>query len=207
MRCLPTTICLGLCFCVTPLMFAPFNPFRCFVPNQFEPAATVAINRHSKQALAYETNQSAGKIDRQQDAEDLQNGKRLLIEGSPKDCALWVMAVHGTMISSLPPACRQAGTCRGSGANFTRSRSRTVCARMRASARCRRTEATDDARAAADHPVKPFDHVVRADPPAVLGGELGQEVGRASSTPRAGTWRPPRASAPPSPWRPARPWR
>lgn len=25
------------------------------------------------------------------------------------------MAVHGTMISSLPPACRQAGTCRGSG--------------------------------------------------------------------------------------------
>ena len=139
MRCLPTTICLGLCFCVTPLMFAPFNPFRCFVPNQFEPAATVAINRHSKQALAYETNQSAGKIDRQQDAEDLQNGKRLLIEGSPKDCALWVMAVHGTMISSLPPACRQAGTCRGSGANFTRSRSRTVCARMRASARCRRT--------------------------------------------------------------------
>ena len=62
-------------------MFAPFNPFRCFVPNQFEPAATVAINRHSKQALAYETNQSADKIDRQQDAEDLQNGKRLLIEG------------------------------------------------------------------------------------------------------------------------------
>ena len=27
-------------------------------------------------------------------------------------------------------------------------------------------------------PVGPFDHVVRADPPAVLGGELGQEVGR-----------------------------
>lgn len=39
-------------------------------------------------------------------------------------------------------------------------------------------EAADDARAAADFPVKPFNHVVRADPPAVLGGELGQEVGR-----------------------------
>lgn len=74
-------------------MFAPFNPFRCFVPNQFEPAATVAINRHSKQALAYETNQSAGKIDRQQDAEDLQNGERLLIkvlqyeQVLPKQCS------------------------------------------------------------------------------------------------------------------------
>ena len=72
-------------------MFAPFNPFRCFVPNQFEPAATVVINRHSKQALAYETNQSAGKIDRQQDAEDLQNGKRLLIEGGAADIFLEIV--------------------------------------------------------------------------------------------------------------------
>ena len=54
MRCLSTTICLGLCLCVTPLMFAPFNPFHYFVPNQFEPVATAAINCHSKQALAYE---------------------------------------------------------------------------------------------------------------------------------------------------------
>lgn len=28
------------------------------------------------------------------------------------------MAVQGTMTSSLPPACRQAGTCRGSGARY-----------------------------------------------------------------------------------------
>ena len=35
-------------------MFAPFDPFHCFVPNQFEPVATVAINRHSKQAVTYE---------------------------------------------------------------------------------------------------------------------------------------------------------
>lgn len=88
------------------------------------------------------------------------------------------MAVHGTMISSLPPACRQAGTYRGSGASSTRSRSRTVCARIRASACCRRPGSCDDARAAADLPVKPFDHVIRADPPAVPSGELGQEVGR-----------------------------
>lgn len=39
-------------------------------------------------------------------------------------------------------------------------------------------EATDDARAVPALPVGPFDHVVRADPSAVLGGELGQEVGR-----------------------------
>lgn len=75
------------------------------------------------------------------------------------------MAVHGAMISSLPPACRQAGTCRGSGASSTRSRSRTVCARTSTSAVTVR-EAADDARAAADLPVQPFDHVVRADPPA-----------------------------------------
>lgn len=69
------------------------------------------------------------------------------------------------MISSLPPVCRQAGTCRGSGASSTRSRSRTVCARTSTSAVTVR-EAADDARAAADLPVQPFDHVVRADPPA-----------------------------------------
>lgn len=50
-------------------------------PHQFETAATVTVYGHCKQALAYETNQSAGKIDRQQDAEDLQNGERLLIAG------------------------------------------------------------------------------------------------------------------------------
>lgn len=55
MRCLATTICLELCLCVTPLMFVPFDPFRGFTPNQFEPAATVAINRHSKQALGLRT--------------------------------------------------------------------------------------------------------------------------------------------------------
>ena len=54
----------------------------------------------------------------------------------PEGCALWVMAAHGAMISSLPSACRQAWTCRGSGASSTCSRSRTVCARIRASARC-----------------------------------------------------------------------
>lgn len=131
MRCLSTTICLGLCLCVTPLMFAPFDPFHCFVPNQFEPVATVTVYGHCKQSLTHEVNQCRHKRDRQQDAEDLQNGEKLLIEGGPKDCALLVMAARGTMISSLPPACRQAETCRGRGARSTCSRSRTVCARMR----------------------------------------------------------------------------
>lgn len=81
MRCLSTTICLGLRLCVTPLMFAPFDPLRRFVPNQFEPATTVAVYGHCKQSLTHEVNQSAGKIDRQQNAEDLQNGERLLIAG------------------------------------------------------------------------------------------------------------------------------
>lgn len=54
-----TTICLGLCLCVTPLMFAPFDPFHCFVPNQFEPVATVAVYGHCKQSLTHEVNQSA----------------------------------------------------------------------------------------------------------------------------------------------------
>lgn len=45
---------------------------------------------------------------------------------------------HGAMIGSLPRGCHRAGTCRGSGASSTRSRSRTVCALIRASARCRR---------------------------------------------------------------------
>lgn len=48
------------------------------VPHQFETAATVAVYGHCKQSLTHEVNQSAGKIDRQQDAEDLQNGERLL---------------------------------------------------------------------------------------------------------------------------------
>ena len=39
-------------------------------------------------------------------------------------------------------------------------------------------EAARNAGATSDLAVEPFDHVVRADPPAVLGGELGQEVGR-----------------------------
>lgn len=119
MRCLPTTICLGLCLCVTPLMFVPFDPLRGFVPNQFEPAATVTAYSHCKQSLTHEVNQSADtKIDRQQDAEDLQNGERLLITGRPRGCALLAMAARGTIISSLPPACRQAGTCRGNGERY-----------------------------------------------------------------------------------------
>ncbi|WP_288517286.1 hypothetical protein, partial [uncultured Bifidobacterium sp.] len=42
--------------------------------------------------MTHEVNQCRHKRDRQQDAEDLQNGEKLLIEGSPKDCALLVMA-------------------------------------------------------------------------------------------------------------------
>lgn len=54
------------------------------------------------------------------------------------------MAVHGTMISSLPPACRQAGACRGIGA----LRSFAVTYRMRAHEHQRAVavrEAADDA--------------------------------------------------------------
>ncbi|KFJ07481.1 hypothetical protein BITS_0731 [Bifidobacterium tsurumiense] len=39
-------------------------------------------------------------------------------------------------------------------------------------------KAAYDPGASPDFPVEPFDHVVRPDPPAVLGGESVQQVGR-----------------------------
>lgn len=69
MRCLPNTICLGLPFALLRLCSPRSIRSVGFVPNQFEPVATVAINRHSKQSLTYEVDQGADtKIDRQQDA-------------------------------------------------------------------------------------------------------------------------------------------
>lgn len=50
------------------------------VPNQFEPAATVAVYGHRKQSLTYEVNQGADKVDYQQDAENLQDREGLLVE-------------------------------------------------------------------------------------------------------------------------------
>lgn len=43
------------------------------VPNQFEPAATVAVYGHRKQSLTHEVNQGADKVDYQQDTENLQD--------------------------------------------------------------------------------------------------------------------------------------
>mgnify|MGYP007114214445 FL=1 len=61
-------------------MLAPFNPFHGLAPDQFEPMAAVAVDRQSKQSLAYEVDQSAGKVDYQQDAENLQDREGLSAE-------------------------------------------------------------------------------------------------------------------------------
>ena len=57
-------------------------------------------------------------------------------------------------------------------------------------------EAAHDARAPADLPVQPLDHVVRADAPAVPVRELVQQVGRrlADAPPAGSSWRRPSAS-------------
>lgn len=70
------------------------------VPHQFEPAATVAVYGHCKQSLTHEVNQSAGKIDRQQDAEDLQNGERLLIKVLQYEQVLPKQCSRGGMIGN-----------------------------------------------------------------------------------------------------------
>ena len=102
------------------------------------------------------------------------------ISGSArKVCALRVVPVHGTMISSLPAGCHRAGTCRGSGAcdhsfvgdvpdSGADEHERAVAVR----------EAAHDARAPPDLPVQPFDHVVRAD----------ASCGVRPGTPAAGRW-------------------
>ena len=91
-----------------------------------------------------------------------------------KGCALLIMTVHGTMISSLPRGCSRIRTCPGSGGSIIRSRWRTVCARIRTSTRCSRREYADHACVPPDLPVQPFDHVVRVDAPAVPRGIFGR---------------------------------
>lgn len=50
------------------------------VPHQFETAATVTVYGHCKQSLTHEVNQSADKVDYQQDTENLQDREVLLVE-------------------------------------------------------------------------------------------------------------------------------
>ena len=68
------------------------------VPHQFETAATVTAYGHCKQSLTHAVNQSAGKIDCQQDAEDLQNGERLLIQVLQYEQVLPKQCSRGGMI-------------------------------------------------------------------------------------------------------------
>lgn len=107
---------------------------------------------------------------------------------------------HGAMIGSLPRGCHRAGTCRGSGASSTRSRSRTVCALIRASARCRRPGSCRRRACGGGSPCSAVQSCCSCR--SSCGARRGTRAGGRSwprLCPRAGTWRPPRASAPPSP--------
>ena len=52
----------------------------CLVPQQLEPAPATPVDGDGEQCLADEVDQSAYGVDRQQDAENLQNRQRLLVQ-------------------------------------------------------------------------------------------------------------------------------
>ena len=52
----------------------------CLVPQQLEPGSTMLIDGDGKQSLADEIKQCAGRVDCEQDAEDLQDREWLLVE-------------------------------------------------------------------------------------------------------------------------------
>ena len=56
------------------------NPVGHLVPQQLEPVSTMLIDGDGKQSLADEIKQCAGRVDREQYAEDLQDRQRLLVE-------------------------------------------------------------------------------------------------------------------------------
>ena len=56
------------------------NPVGRLVPQQVEPVSTTPVDGDGGQCLADEVKQSAYGVDRQQDAENLQNRQRLLVE-------------------------------------------------------------------------------------------------------------------------------
>ena len=56
------------------------NPVGHLVPQQVEPAPATPVDGDGEQCLADEVEQSAYGVDRQQDAENLQNRQRLLVE-------------------------------------------------------------------------------------------------------------------------------
>lgn len=56
------------------------NPVGHLVPQQVEPAPATPVDGDGEQCLAGEVKQSAYGVDRQQDAQDLQNRQRLLVE-------------------------------------------------------------------------------------------------------------------------------
>ncbi len=51
-----------------------------FVPQQLEPVPATPVDGYGEQCLADEVKQSTGHVDREQDAEDLQNRQWLLVE-------------------------------------------------------------------------------------------------------------------------------
>ncbi len=56
------------------------NPVGHLVPQQVEPAPATPVDGDGEQRLADEVEQSAYGVDHQQDAENLQNRQRLLVE-------------------------------------------------------------------------------------------------------------------------------
>lgn len=56
------------------------SPRGCFIPQQLEPASATPVDGGGEQCLADEVKQSAYGVDRQQDAENLQNRQWLLVE-------------------------------------------------------------------------------------------------------------------------------
>jgi hypothetical protein len=101
------------------------------------------------------------------------------------------------MIGSLPRGCHRVGTCRGSGASSTRSRSRTVCALIRASARCRHPGSYRRRACGGGSPCSAVRSCCSCG--SSCGARRGTRAGGRSwprLCPRAGTWRPPRALRP-----------
>lgn len=56
------------------------SPRGCFIPQQLEPTPATPVDGGCEQCLADEVKQSAYGVDRQQDAEDLQDRQWLLVE-------------------------------------------------------------------------------------------------------------------------------
>lgn len=57
-----------------------FFPFTSSVPQQLEPVPATPVDGDGEQCLADEVDQGAGRVDRQQDAEDLRDREWLLVE-------------------------------------------------------------------------------------------------------------------------------